>query len=159
MNNIIFYGVHGLENIRELKKHTIELQDKDYDTMRRVLDAIMDLHREPLIIAEKLTDESRVTKEDINWFIENRCNWENVQYRNTDGYYVIPRDGIHGQLLFCIVPLKQVIYSNTRQMKIMIMQDYDLTDTEGINSVSGYKEITSDSQEFKDAYIVVSREQ
>ena len=158
-----FYGVYGIDNIKEMRKHDDYLKGihrttsiDNMDRITKVLDAVHSLHKEPFIFADHTFKEVDRFDNYVNWFIENKCNYKNVQYR-LDRYYWV---GIYGpeslgNLYMCIVVLKTVIYADdTLPIKLMYLEDFSLNHTEGIDKVSGYKEINEEDQEFKDAFIV-----
>lgn len=165
---INFYGVHGIENIKTVKKneHILKsinnnvalLDHKHIDIMTKVLDEISNNNSEPFIYESMIFPpwEYKVTKEKIDYFVEYKCNWENKQYRVSD-YYVTGMAGMDttGPMFYVLVALKEVIYlkGDVRFFKILSM---DLREY-GNPSTFSPKELTMEDKEVKDAIMVVAR--
>jgi hypothetical protein len=166
---INFYGVHGIENIKTVKKNEIILKginnnvalfDPEHmDIMTKVLDEIHNNNNGGVIYDSQIfpLHESIVTKEHVNNFLEWKCNWRDKQYRISD-YYVTGMHGmdVTGPVFYVLVVLKEVIYmeGDARFFKVLSMVEQLDPDNP---STFGPKELTLEDKEVKDAIIVVSR--
>ncbi len=178
--HIQFYGIYGIENIKTINKHRLELEEldekaipghdsfKDYDRMKKILDEIHSNYEEPWIYADYYSTEPEyfVTKKHVNWFVENKCCWREKQYR-LDRYYKIHLHMMMEPAYMVIVVLKQVIYiEGHNELQIMVMGKTDQQEIwqqppQGFDPPIppiGFKRISENDEEFKDAYIVVRKE-
>jgi hypothetical protein len=168
---INFYGVHGIENIKTVKKNELILKginnnfplpltDHEHiDIMTKVLDKIHDNNDNNVIYKSMILPppEYKVTKDHIDYFLEYKCNWRDQQYRISD-YYVTGIHGtdITGPMFYVLVVLKEVVYmeGDARFFKVLSMvEQLDLDNP----STFGPKELSLEDKEVKDAIIVVSR--
>ncbi len=175
--HIQFYGIYGIENIKTINKHRLELEElheklgidhdsfKDYDRMKKILDEIHNNYEEPFIYADYHSTEPEyfATKKHVNWFVENKCNWKDKQYR-LDRYYKIHLDMAPWPAYMVIVVLKQVMYiDDPLPMKMMKLKNFDVVQKEMPDNTkfpsmdSGFDVINERDDEFKDAYIVVRK--
>ena len=177
--HIQFYGIYGIENIKTINKHRLELEEldreigidsyKNYDRMKKILDEIHSNYEEPWIYAQYGSidhsdyEEYFLKEKHVNWFVENKCCWKDKQYR-LDRYYKIHLDMAPWPAYMVIVVLKQVMYiEGNNELRIFKMKEMDIiqkeipSGTEFPNMDSGFDIIDEKSDEFKDAYIVIRK--
>lgn len=176
--HIQFYGIYGIENIKTINKHRLELEEldkksgpdhdshKDYKRMTKILDEIHYNYEEPWIYANYSGDieEYFLKEKHVNWFVENKCCWKDKQYR-LDRYYKIHLDMAPWPAYMVIVVLKQVMYiEGYNELEILIMGKTDMEvwqqPPQGFDPPIppiGFKRISEKDDEFKDAYIVVRK--
>ena len=174
--HIQFYGIYGIENIKIINKHRLELEEldrqlgidsyKNYERMKKILNEIYSNYEEPWIYADyntKIYEELLFRKKHVDWFVENKCCWQDKQYR-LDRYYKINLDMAPWPAYMVIAVLKRVMYVEGHdQLRIFKMKEMDIiqkeipSGTEFPNMDSQYDIINEKDDEFKDAYIVVRK--
>ena len=175
--HITFNGIYGIDNIKIINKHRLELEEihnrygqwinPDSNEKYKIFkDILLEIYDNESIIVEHYNDKEffgSMSRKNVDWFIDHKCCWKDQQYRLKD-YYQLMVDAPMGPYYMVIVVLKEVIYTDEKEGRLRIVSYKDNlgevwtqppSTRDIIPEIPTFSIMKETDQEFKDAYIVV----